>query len=314
MLEFRKLIAFGKSSYVVSLPKKWIERNKMKKGDSISVDIEKNKLVLSNKLEKESPEDKTIIININGKSKEQIQRLIVPAYINNFKNITLSGHELKDKGADIRDILHGLLALEIMEQSSEKIIARDFLDMKTIDIKSLLRKMDNITRSMMVDLNECFKEKKSHHIWDRDKDINRLSYLLFRSIKVRLNYPSLDKPYYISPEELLKTWQWGKFIEEVGDNVKRIAKVVETTKFKKHEKCIKELLKDVQSYYTNTMKAYYSDNKELALKLAGNKRKMMETCNDLYGKKLDANNVSIIIEKIKDSAERIHHLGRLIYT
>jgi phosphate uptake regulator len=35
MVEFRRLIGFGKSSFVVSLPKNWIEKNKLVKGDLV---------------------------------------------------------------------------------------------------------------------------------------------------------------------------------------------------------------------------------------------------------------------------------------
>ncbi len=34
-MEYRKLISFGKSSFVVSLPKSWVTQNKMKKGDLV---------------------------------------------------------------------------------------------------------------------------------------------------------------------------------------------------------------------------------------------------------------------------------------
>ena len=36
--EFRKLMAFGNSSYVVSVPKAWVEKNRLKKGDVLVVD------------------------------------------------------------------------------------------------------------------------------------------------------------------------------------------------------------------------------------------------------------------------------------
>ena len=50
-MEFRKLISFGKSSYVVSLPKAWVVQQKLKKGDLIAVDEAGPKLILSkNKL------------------------------------------------------------------------------------------------------------------------------------------------------------------------------------------------------------------------------------------------------------------------
>lgn len=47
MVEFRKLISFGKTSYVLSLPKKWVLKNNLKKGNLIAVSEKDNGLMLS---------------------------------------------------------------------------------------------------------------------------------------------------------------------------------------------------------------------------------------------------------------------------
>ena len=46
-MEYRKLISFGKSSYVVSLPKSWVVQNKLKKGDLLYFDEKEKDLILS---------------------------------------------------------------------------------------------------------------------------------------------------------------------------------------------------------------------------------------------------------------------------
>ncbi len=37
-MEYRKLISFGKNSFVISLPKAWVRHSKLKKGDLIYVE------------------------------------------------------------------------------------------------------------------------------------------------------------------------------------------------------------------------------------------------------------------------------------
>ena len=39
---FRKIIGFGDGSFVVSLPKDWVIKNGLKKGDDVSVDVDTN--------------------------------------------------------------------------------------------------------------------------------------------------------------------------------------------------------------------------------------------------------------------------------
>ena len=46
VMEYRKLISFGKNSYVVSLPKNWVRQNKLKKGDLVYIEENVSNLVL----------------------------------------------------------------------------------------------------------------------------------------------------------------------------------------------------------------------------------------------------------------------------
>jgi len=66
-MEYRKLIKFGNSSFVISLPKSWIVRHHLKKGAIIYVDENKvGDLVCSPKeVEEEAP--KTFVLDITGR-------------------------------------------------------------------------------------------------------------------------------------------------------------------------------------------------------------------------------------------------------
>ena len=48
-IESRKLIPFGKFSYVVSLPKKWVIKNKLSKGSDIFLKEETDGIMLTPK-------------------------------------------------------------------------------------------------------------------------------------------------------------------------------------------------------------------------------------------------------------------------
>src|SRR3989344_9398290 len=131
-MEYRKIISFGKSSFVVSLPKAWVTQNKLKKGDLVCFDEMGSKLLVQPQNERGEEEEKEVVISVDGKSVSQIQRELIPAYINNVRTVNLIGKEIKDKAPQIEPIIQNLMALEIMEQSATKIVARDFLNMQEI--------------------------------------------------------------------------------------------------------------------------------------------------------------------------------------
>ena len=94
-MEYRKLISFGKNSFVISLPKSWVRQNNLQKGVLIYVEEQENNLLLSLGSKQETVE-KVKEIPADGKSVRRLKREIISAYIKDYKTIVLFGEELKD--------------------------------------------------------------------------------------------------------------------------------------------------------------------------------------------------------------------------
>ena len=67
-IDVRKLISFGKGSFIISMPKGWVEKNHLKKGDLISVDDGGSELVISASAEEKKSDLKEITINTKNKN------------------------------------------------------------------------------------------------------------------------------------------------------------------------------------------------------------------------------------------------------
>ncbi|MCX6707490.1 MAG: AbrB/MazE/SpoVT family DNA-binding domain-containing protein [Candidatus Woesearchaeota archaeon] len=91
-METRKIISFGNSSYVVSLPKDWVVDNKLKKGDSINMENRDGSIVINTLENSERKiEPKPIVIEIEGKGMDMIKTEIISAYLNNYDIIEVKG-------------------------------------------------------------------------------------------------------------------------------------------------------------------------------------------------------------------------------
>ncbi|MBT5740065.1 phosphate uptake regulator PhoU, partial [Candidatus Woesearchaeota archaeon] len=268
-MEYRKLIAFGKSSYVISLPKAWIRQQKMKKGDLIYLEERENSLLLSSKIQG-SPEPKKITISVDNKKIPQIRREVNAAYIENYREIALVGKQLKQQSAELLDMARSLIALEVLEITTEKIVTKDFLDMDKVSIKELIKKMDMIVRSMLKDCTLMFVEDSAENIALRDHDVNRLSFLLFRVIRYSMRNPARAfKNSSLSIPELLNHYILTSLLENIADEAKRMSRVMKKMKLSKKEKedCI-QVLKNVEELYLAIMKAYYIEDRNLSLELS----------------------------------------------
>lgn len=313
-MEFRRLISFGKSSFVISLPKSWIRRNKLKKSDFIYVSETEDELVLSPKAESMQEEKKSINIDIDGKDYFQIKREIIPAYINHYHTINVVGKELRDKSKDVREILHNLVALEIMEQTADKIVAKDFLNMERIDMGNLLRKMDVIVRAMMSDSILTFEEDFYENLKQRDMDVNRLSFLLFRAVRYAYTNPAILKIYKCNSLDLLMTWQLANSLEKFGDDAKRYSRIKRNMKFNKQQQ--QELLplcQEIEKSYLMAMKAYYNKDKILAYEVAERRRPLLGKTSELQDKCGDSAAMISAIDKIRDLIFDINNIARIVY-
>src|SRR3989338_805964 len=102
-MDVRKLISFGKNSFIISLQKSWIEKNKLKKGDLLSVHENSEGLLLktSSNPEMKGEEPRAIAINAEGKSLGTLKTAIVSAYLDNYSIIEVIFKELKTNAPEI---------------------------------------------------------------------------------------------------------------------------------------------------------------------------------------------------------------------
>ncbi|RMF54599.1 phosphate uptake regulator PhoU [Candidatus Woesearchaeota archaeon] len=295
---YRKLIKFGNSSLVVSLPSKWIKRHDLEKGDTIQIEENENEIILSPELSSNNEKPSEITISANEKILT-LYDLIIAAYINNYNTIIITGEKLKEKSKEIRSIIHGLVGMEILEQTSTKIIAKDFLDVKDVSIKSIIRRIDNITRSMVLDTEICIEKgiDNQKHVADRDHDVNRLTILVYKLVFKAMQRPQMAKIFDMTYIELLYMYHVAEKIEHIADQVKRICKYCTILEKKYNKKELLNLFKLISNQYFTAMKALYSQDYKIADEVLSRKKNLMNVCEAFL---IDNKNIFItkIVEKM----------------
>lgn len=265
-IDFRKIIGFGNGSYVVTVPKTWINKNKLKKGDSLTINEGADELTFSINHEEQKKERKTITIEVDNKELTRVKAEIVSAYLNNYTTIEIISKKVLTKTIEIKNILRDLAGMEIMEQTARRITARDLINIYDISIENIIRRMDNITRGMMEDCIECINGIDYYEsIFQRDTDVNRLHYLALRFINNALENPQVARKLKKEISSFFLDGLVIMRIEEVADRQKRIARYLKGTKLRKETvEELDSLYNEIKKAYYDVMKAYYTNNKELA--------------------------------------------------
>lgn len=315
-MEYRKLISFGKSSFVISIPKPWINKHKLVKGDLLYLEETGPNLILSKEDKISSPTEKEIVILVDGKTKEWLAREVCSAYILNYRSIILKGKSLKGKVKDLQGIIQNLMALEIMEQTTDSIIAKDFLNMDKVSCQELIRKMDVVTRTMLQETREIFDEDNYENINQRDKDVNRLYFLLYRTVLYNLENPTRAmKNFNYSSIDLMRMHSIGFYIEMIADEARRIARFARKIKVNPtQKKLIEKFLKDSEDYYIATMKAGYNKDMKAALGLSDHKVVMDKAVEKVEADIMTVKDLSKVVNRMQRLVSSIHNLGRVAYT
>jgi len=127
-MEYRKVISFGGNSHVISLPKKWLDANSLKKGDLIALEENRGEIILSSSTHSGKKEPKSIEISAENKNVDLLKAEIVAAYLNNYDTIEIFSDNLKAKVLEIKSIVRNLAGLEIMLHTTKRIVAKDLLN------------------------------------------------------------------------------------------------------------------------------------------------------------------------------------------
>ena len=134
-MEPRKVIKFGNSSYVVTLPFEWVKSNNLDKSNSVYVTENKDCLILS--LNKEN-KAKQAEINIDDMPLKLFNRKLISYYLKNFKYIKISGENVIEKLEEIRVLKEKLSSIEIVEINQNYVMLKDLTSPNELNISKII--------------------------------------------------------------------------------------------------------------------------------------------------------------------------------
>lgn len=267
-MQIRRLVKSGAASHTISLPKTWISGNNLKKGDLLYIDEDKNNIIISCKKEKKQEEsEKEIVIQVDNQDTNTLRRKTISAYMNNYKIFQFIGDSLNKKLEDIRKILQNFLALEIVEESATKLVAKDFLNLQEFSLPNTVRRMDMLTRSMITDAKQG--KKAYQGLYFRDFEVDKLFFLISRLIRANLMDPSTE----VSNIHSHSTWWLAKNFESVSDCAKKLSR--------NFSKEMEDTYDEIEKYYLECAKAYFKGDRKLADQMIEKRGELLDKCDSL---------------------------------
>lgn len=244
-MEQRKIMSLGRASLVVSLPKNWVKSNKLKKGDTISVDVQRDNSLVISPSARMSKEPKKGSLYIEPDEKEDtIARRLVSYYLNGYSNIEMRSRKVfsAEQIKAIRRIV-GILYMSIMESDSERMSIETLLDESKASVVSSIQRMHMIALSMCQDTLKAFRNQDSSladAVMSLDDDVDQFSYLILRLLRGAAIDPMLANQLSLEPIQCLDYQTVVHRIEYVANKAKNISRYI--TKLMEGKQWISERL------------------------------------------------------------------------
>jgi len=226
-METRKVYKSGGSTFVMSLPKKWVTRNKIVEGDSVFIrELEGSLNVSARKQER-----KTTHSTINAEklsTPEDLKLLLISHYLVGYNDIVIKFDEGKrlEYKKHIREVISFLMGLEIAEEYEDHMILDVVLDQEKIPTLQALKRMKLIIKSMLKDTKEAIKEKNlllAEDIITRESEIDRLYFLIVRQLKSAVRYQETAERLGLSEQrEALGFRLVVKSFERTSDHIENL--------------------------------------------------------------------------------------------
>lgn len=306
----RKLVKSGFSSLVVAMPKEWVDSNKLKAGDTIYLDLSGDNISIRPDYKKPEIEKKEIVIDVDGKNDRIISRDINSAYLDNYYYIILKGKEIKKKVKMLKSMISSFIALEIIDESSEKIVAKSFLNIYDSDIKLIVRRMDNIIRSMIIDTKQAVTDPElSEAIMNRDFEVNRLNLLVSKIIKISYKNKNISRSIGLTEMDILRYLEINLALEKIGDRIKHIAMLAPKIK-PAYRKPFLELFNQIEEMYTQAMKAFYSMSPDISDHVSNMRAKVLDNISHSANDKCPAC-LQVTISEF-NLVSHINDIGRIV--
>jgi len=310
-MEERKLIRLGNSSFAIALPKEWIGKSGLQKGDKVFIVPNSNgELIISSEFTKEV--EKEISLDLKDKEETLLQTELIGSYLKNY-NLLKIKNDLEDKKRKhIKDLVRNLMSFEIVEESKEEIKLKDVFNLDEANITRLIKRVDNIVRSFYEDLVPAIKRGKidkkiSNEIQDADKEITKLYLLVGRVFMKSLNNPSLLNSLKINCSELFTNWWIVLHVEKIGDDLKYIAKILEKSIKPREE--LNVLFKLINENYNSSLNSYYQKDKSIVEGVIEKNKKII---SDIEKINKDTPEIVQITERLKSLQGNIFQISKMI--
>ncbi len=341
-LGYRRVQCTGRGSYIISLPKEWVQDLGLKRGSEIAFNIQPDSTLslIPRKIRErdglgDSSKPKEYYINVDPKeSPESALRMVRALYAIGADIIRIHFKNTKDSArlkTELKNFTRDtFLGAEIIEETPDELTLQILIRHSEFSIEKAVRRMAIVALAANRDAVAALKERSTilfDSVINARNDVNRLGLYIVRQLKYGIERNLYRELGFATPKEFLLYRIAVNDIENIGENALNIVNTVGSFQKLLDDETlfIKEPIDDeiysqlvnfstqAQQLYEDSVKAVFKRDYKDAEKLISKRESLVPLENELVmlisSKKIDPN-VASVLRLIFDSTRRILDYGR----
>ena len=264
--ELRKIQVTGGATYIISLPKKWVEATGLKPKDQVALipQADASLLIVPREdLKSKEKSEATIEATIQA-DPEAVIRDFIAHYLVGYDIIRVKLRNVRYRDLIKNTVRQKLIGVEVMEESADEVVIQCLLGHVELPLRRALDRMHVLMLFMLRDAVDALKNNDralAEEVVRRDDEVDRLYFFVIRQLKAAVYNRALIEEIGLSnPRDCLGYRLIVKSIERSADHAARIASVIPTLATPINEKAIKRVVAMsslAQEIHENSMKALY---------------------------------------------------------
>lgn len=230
--EVRRIQLTGGSTYIVSIPRRWVDRLGIKRGGLVSVtEIDDSIIIRPKGVKLEERPKRAVIMTYDNVTPEGLVRRVISAYLMGYNIIQVKNPEkridLKQRYAVKEFVKRKLVGTEILSETPNELTLQVLLSYPELSVNDALRRMSVITISMHRDAIEALSSgnpQLAREVVAMDDEADRFSLYIVRLLKEAASDRRILQEIGLhSPKECLGYRLITKSVERVADHAADIA-------------------------------------------------------------------------------------------
>ena len=252
--EVRKIQFTGRSTYILSLPKRWMQEMHLKPGDPVNILREANNSlsIIPHAERSSSLASEATAVILEKESVTSLQRKVISIYLAGYNTMHLKSKTGRISPAQrdaVREVVRrNLVGTEIIADSSDAITIQVLLTLPELSVNTAVRRMFLIASSMhkdaMLSLSEMNHEL-ANAVIKSDDEVDRFSLYILRNLVIATQNERVLREIGLKrPSDCLSYRVAVKSIERIADHSFGIAE--NCLKIERQQEISKEVFEKIE--------------------------------------------------------------------